>query len=148
MIFVDSDIFVVDLRYKRDEKYKENKQFLDKVIRENLLTTSIYNILEVCGILSFNLNEQQLLDLYYHFPRKYNLQGMPHLDQAASLPSFRLSSIIQVMSLKASLGDTLIICSILEKINQIDYFISWNANHFAGRIPKPTMTPVEYLKDS
>ena len=89
MIFVDSDIFVIDLRYQRDEKYKDNKQFLNKVIRENQITTSVFNILEVCGILSFNLNEQQLLDLYYHFPRKYNLHGMTHLDQSASLPTFR-----------------------------------------------------------
>jgi len=145
MIFVDSDIFVIDLRYQRDEKYKDNKQFLNKVIMENQITTSIYNILEVCGILSFNLNEQQLLDLYYHFPQKYNLHGMTYLDQPASLPTFRLSSIIEVMSLKASLGDTLIICSILDKIKQIDCFISWNANHFSGRIPKAALTPAEYL---
>jgi len=47
MIFADSDIFVIDLRYQRDEKYIENKQFLDKVINENLVTTSLFNILEV-----------------------------------------------------------------------------------------------------
>jgi hypothetical protein len=146
MIFADSDIFVIDLRYQRDLKYAENRQFLDHVIKGSLVTTSIFNILEVCGILSFNLNEQQLLDLYYHFPRKYNLQGITNLGQADTLPSFRLSTIIEVMSRKASLGDTMIICSVLDKIHQIDFFISWNANHFAGKISKPTLTPAEYLK--
>ncbi len=146
MIFADSDIFVIDLRYQRDLKYSENRRFLDHVIKDNLITTSIFNILEVCGILSFNLNEQQLLDLYYHFPRKYNLQSIAHLDQADPLPSFRMSSIIEVMSRKASLGDTMIICSVMEIIQQVDFFISWNANHFAGKIPKPTLTPAEYLK--
>ncbi len=146
MIFVDSDLFVIDLRYQRDVKYTVNKQLLDHLIKENLITTSIFNILEVCGILSFNLNEQQLLDLYHHFPRKYNLKDITHLNVSDALPSFRLSLIIELMSRKASLGDTLIICSVLEKINEIDCFISWNASHFAGIIPKPTLTPAEFLK--
>ena len=146
MIFVDSDIFVIDLRYQRDEKYEDNKQFIEKAIAENLITTSIFNILEVCGILSFNLNEQQLLDLYYHFPRRYNIQGMAHLERTDMLPSFRISSIMEVMSGKASLGDTMIICSVLDIINRVDCLVSWNANHFAGKIPKPTLTPAEYLK--
>ena len=47
MIFADSDIFVIDLRYQRDEKYIENKQLLDIVIKENLITASLFNILEV-----------------------------------------------------------------------------------------------------
>lgn len=145
MIFVDSDIFVIDLRYQRDDKYTTNKKFLDKVSIDGMITTSIFNILEVCGILSFNLNEQQLLDLYYHFPRKYNLQGMSQLDRAEALPSFRISTILNVMSHKASFGDTLIICAVLKVISQIDYFISWNADHFSGKITKPTLNPAEYL---
>lgn len=148
MIFVDSDIFVIDLRYQRDEKFEANKQFIKKVVPENLITTSIFNILEVCGILSFNLNEQQLLDLYYHFPRRYNIQGMVHLERTDTLPSFRISSIMEVMSCKASLGDTMVICSVLDIINQVDCLVSWNANHFADKIPKPTLTPAEYLKRS
>jgi len=146
MIFVDSDIFIIDLRYQRDNKYIKNRQFLDKVLAGNLITTSVFNVLEVCGILSFNLNDQQLLDLYYHFPQKYNLQCMHRIDHEAALPSFRLSLIIDVMSLKASFGDTLIICSVLEVINRIDCFVSWNANHFSGKIPKPTLSPAEYLE--
>ncbi len=44
MIFVDSDIFVIDLRYQRDEKYLDNKQFIEKAVAENRITTSIFNI--------------------------------------------------------------------------------------------------------
>jgi len=106
MIFADSDIFVIDLRYRRDVRYGNNRLFLDSVIEEGILTTSIFNILEVCGILSFNLNRQQLYELYFYFPQKYNLQGVAPLKTAAiaMLPSFKLSSIIDTISSKASFG--------------------------------------------
>lgn len=145
MIFVDSDVFVIDLRYQRDEKYETNKQFLNLVSAEGITTTSVFNILEVCGILSFNLNNQQLLDLYHHFPRKYNLLGMDHIKLSAALPSFPLSSVFEIMSLKSSFGDSLIICSVLEVIDQIECFVSWNADHFTGKIPRSVLTPSEYL---
>ncbi len=44
MIFVDSDIFVIDLRYQRDEKYEDNKQFIkytDQLNQLNLLSRKI-----------------------------------------------------------------------------------------------------------
>jgi hypothetical protein len=147
MIFADSDIFVIDLRYRRDVRYGNNRLFLDSVIEEGILTTSIFNILEVCGILSFNLNRQQLYELYFYFPQKYNLQGVAPLKTAAiaMLPSFKLSSIIDTISSKASFGDSLVICAVNEKKAPIDYFVSWNAGHFKGKLAVPVVTPAEYL---
>jgi len=146
MIFIDTDIFVIDLRYRRDNKFGDNKRFLDDVTGKNLSTTSVYNILEVCGILSFNLNEQQLLDLYFHFPRRYNLQGLALMKPDQRLPSFRISSIMDVINRKSSFGDALIICAAAERAKELDYFVSWNAEHFRDKLPLPVLTPAEYLK--
>lgn len=66
-VFVDSDVFVRDLRYPRDQKTAANKKFLDKMGRDFSAVTSIFNLLEICGILSFQLNEQELIDLYRDF---------------------------------------------------------------------------------
>jgi len=145
MIFIDTDVFVIDLRYRRDNKYGDNKLFLDQAASSGA-TTSCYNILEVCGILSFNLNREQLFDLYYHFPRRYNLKEISPLNPQEKLPAFSISSLMNVMSMKASFGDTMVICAAKELGARLDCFVSWNAEHYSGRLEADVLTPVEYLR--
>ena len=145
MIFIDTDVFVIDLRYRRDDKYGDNELFLEQAASSGA-TTSYYNILEVCGILSFNLNKEQLFDLYYHFPRKYNLKEIRSLKPQEKLPAFSISSLMNVMGMKASFGDTLVICAAKELGERLEYFVSWNAEHFTGKLDVDALTPVEYLR--
>jgi len=145
MIFIDTDVFVIDLRYRRDEKYGDNKLFLDHAASLGA-TTSYYNILEVCGILSFNLNKKQLFDLYHHFPRRYNLKDIRPLKPDELLPAYSISSLLNVISAKASFGDTLVICAAKELKERLKYFISWNAEHFKGKLDVDVLTPAEYLR--
>ena len=49
MDLLDSDIFVLDLRFPNDPRYSTNKLFLEA--REVQRATTIYNLLEVCGLL-------------------------------------------------------------------------------------------------
>jgi len=58
-----SDIFVRDLRFLRDRDYGANRRFLEALRTAKNGVTTLYNLLEVCGILSFNLNSQQLKEL-------------------------------------------------------------------------------------
>ncbi len=46
MIFLDSDLFLIDLRYRRDQKYNENAAFLSRLKESRLLAvTSLFNLL-------------------------------------------------------------------------------------------------------
>lgn len=47
MDLLDSDIFVLDLRYPTDPRQAINKRLLQS--RETERATTIFNILEVCG---------------------------------------------------------------------------------------------------
>ena len=145
MIFIDTDVFLIDLRYRRDERYSDNRLFLDQAASSGA-TTSYYNILEICGILSFNLNKEQLFDLYYHFPRRNNLKEIRPLKPNELLPAFSISTLMNVMSLKASFGDTLVICAAKNLGERLDYFVSWNAEHFIDKLDVDVLTPVEYLR--
>ena len=145
MIFIDTDVFVIDLRYRRDDNYDDNKLFLSKAASSGA-TTSYYNILEVCGILSFNLNKKQLLDLYHHFPRRYNLKNIRPLKPNELLPAFSIAALMNVMSMKASFGDTLVICAAKNLGERLEYFVSWNAEHFTGKLDVDVLTPVDYLR--
>lgn len=145
MIFIDTDIFIIDLRYKNDQKYDYNRLFLEKA-RDQKATTSIFNILEVCGILSHNLNRKQLYELYFYFPRRYNLTISYHADLSQRLPSYPIGYILDVMAKKSGLGDSLITCYINSVTADLSHFISWNARHFENRLSIPALTPNDALE--
>ena len=75
LILIDTNIFVIDLRYKRDTNFKLNQSFLSSVAHSRSGFTTIVNLLELCGILSFNLNQDQLLDLWTYFQDRYKIDG-------------------------------------------------------------------------
>jgi predicted nucleic acid-binding protein len=77
MIFVDSDVFLIDLRYRRDRRFPENREFLERLRETGRGVTTIFNLLEICGVLSFNLNRQQLWELFHYFPRRYGMRVLP-----------------------------------------------------------------------
>ncbi|MDL1956278.1 MAG: hypothetical protein LWW95_04390 [Candidatus Desulfofervidus auxilii] len=52
MIFIDSDVFLIDLRYRRDPKFNDNQIFLQNIKNLGNGVTTIFNLLEICGILS------------------------------------------------------------------------------------------------
>ena len=147
MIFIDTDVFVIDLRYQRDKKYSDNRSFIEEAVKTEA-TTSYYNILEVCGILSFNLNQKQLYELYYYFPRRYNLKNITPLKPHELMSAFPISSLLDVMSMKASFGDTLVICAARDLEERLDCFVSWNADHFKGKLKADVLTPAEYLSSA
>lgn len=71
MIFVDSNLFVIDLRYRDDPNYRVNRRALDRLAEGGQGMTSVLNLLEVCGILSFNLFASALHGPYLHVARRY-----------------------------------------------------------------------------
>ena len=53
MIFVDSNLFVIDLRYASDATYRINRRALDRVGRRTSGITSVLNVL-LTAFLSWN----------------------------------------------------------------------------------------------
>lgn len=146
MIFLDSDVFLIDLRYRRDRRFADNDAFLAELRKSGRqAVTSIFNILEVCGVLSFNLNERQLAELYRYLPVHYSLRVYPGWQPDTSLPRFTARRILEVMGKKASLGDALVISAVLDMGLAVSYYVSWNARHFAQHLPVPAVTPAEAL---
>lgn len=147
MIFIDTDVFVIDLRYQKDEKYTVNKDFLDKVRLSNMATTSVYNLLEICGILSFNLSQQQLYELYSYLPQRYNLKLTHTIHPKQQLPAITQGHVLEIMGRKASFGDSLIISAAKNISAQLTSFVSWNARHFEQHLSVPAITPPAFLAD-
>ncbi len=104
----------------------------------------MFNLLEVVGLLSFNLNEQQLLDFYVHFPRRYKVRVLPYQDPRQRFPGLRLGEVLRVMQKRAAFGDALIAAQVNRLHPELDAFVTWNDEHFRGRLAVPVFTPATF----
>ena len=133
MILVDSDVFLIDLRYQRDQRFAENRAFLDRLAISGQGATTIYNLLEVCGVLSFNLNRPQLRELYTHFARRFHIRVVPNAEPRQRMPSFRVGDILSIVERRVSFGDALVFALLEAQRAEDTTFVTWNARHFRGR---------------
>ncbi|MFQ5738323.1 MAG: hypothetical protein ACE5JX_04880 [Acidobacteriota bacterium] len=145
LAFLDTNLFVIDLRYKRDANYGANLKCLATIRRHHQAITSIFNLLELCGILSFNLNRQQLMEFYHFFPQRYKLRVLPYSDPSLALPPFEVDEILRIILNKASFGDAMIVASVRRYLPQIDFLVSWDAKHFKNQLVTNVLTPIEFL---
>lgn len=148
LILVDTNVFVIDLRYSRDQHYAANRRFLRKLAQAGRGATTIFNVLEVCGILSFNLNSQQLQELFHHFSQKYRVQVLPFADLDRSLPVLTGADLFGYLKQKASFGDALLMATIATHVPDATHFISWDTAHFRGKLSISVLTPNEFLRSS
>ena len=144
-VFIDTNIFVIDLRYKDDVNFKINRSFLDLIAVKGRGVTSIINLLELCGILSFNLNQRQITELFHYFPLRYTIDIIPSNSIDFPLPEIAVKDIMEIIYKKASFGDALIAHSIKEHLKENTVFVSWDAAHFKHLLSVKTMTPKEFL---
>lgn len=148
LIVIDTPIFVIDLRYRRDRYFAMNRSFLSRISEEGKGATTIFNLLEVCGILSFNLGERELKELFHYFAEHYKIEVLPHGSFESALPVLKTEDVFGIITRKMGFGDALIVAAIEKSIPQAGQFVSWNARHFRGRLAIPVLTPREFLDKS
>jgi len=146
MIFIDTDIFVIDLRYKRDPFFKINLEFLNYISEKRTGFTTIVNLLEICGILSFNLNEQQLIELWFYFQERYHITVLPVPDLEANFPAIQINEIFDLLKTKTSLGDALVLAVAFKYLPFISIMVTWDKDHFVSKFPGTVFTPEEFIQ--
>ena len=147
LIIIDTNIFVIDLRYKRDTNFKMNRSFLSSVAEIGSGFTTIVNLLELCGILSFNLNQDQLLDLWTYFQDRYKITVLPEPDLQSDFPHLKINRLFASLCKKTSFDDALMI-SIAEKyLSFASTLVTWDNEHFKDKFAGKVLTPDEFLVD-
>lgn len=146
-VFIDTDVFVRNLRYRDDKNTIENDRFLDLVKDKELLGfTSIYNLLELCGILSFNLSPKSLLHLYGGFKEKFQLRQILFGGFSDENLIVNINTVFAQLLKKMSFGDALIAGCVEYHGDLIEGFVSWNVKHYAGKLSVDAYTPATLLK--
>jgi len=145
MIFVDSNVFVLALRYPRDANAVDNERFLDELRTRGDGVTSVINVLETCGVLSFNLNQRQLLSLNAHFARRFAISVVPGQGTTNVTPA-TVDQLLTYIGRRMSFGDALVAHSVDMWASEAEAFVSWDARHFRGKIRVAALTPKEFLQ--
>jgi hypothetical protein len=101
--------------------------------------------MEVCGILSFNLSPQSLEELFMGFATKYNVAILFPPDDEETI-CFDPVGILETMKQKFSFGDALIAELAQRYRGRLDLFVTWNAVHFADKLPLRVATPSQIGK--
>lgn len=147
-VFLDSDIFIRDLRFKRDEHYHENANILQIVKEKRILGyTSIYNLLEICGYLSFNLDPTELKNLYSGFPGRYALTILFPDILSEQILKFNIAIVFSYIEKKMALSDSIVSDVADMHRNGLDIFITWNAKHFKDKLSIRVLSPNDFLEE-
>ena len=146
LVLVDTNIFVIDLRYKRDVSYRNNRTFLDYIGERRTGFTTIVNLLEICGILSFNLNERQLTELWFYFQDNYQVTVLPSPDLEKDFPNIETKMVFDVLKNRASLGDALVVVVAQKHLPFISTMVTWDTIPFKKIFPGTVLTPDEFLQ--
>lgn len=148
VILVDTNVFVIDLRYKRDRLHGANRRFLDRLAADGSGATTLFNLLELAGILSFNLNEQQVLDLIALFPSHYGVAVLPPVDLAGTLPRLEVGALARRIARRCAFGDAMIIEAAERVSPPGSRFVTWDAEHFQGRTSLTVVKPDRALRNT
>ena len=146
LVLIDTNIFVIDLLYKRDVYFTTNRTFLDYMAKKRTGFTTIVNLLELCGILSFNLNEKQLNELWFYFQDRYQLSVLPAPSLETNFPTISIKELFDLLKTKTSLGDALMVSVAKRYLGFISTMVTWDNLHFENIFPGTVLTPEEFLQ--
>jgi predicted nucleic acid-binding protein len=146
LVLIDTNVFVIDLRYKRDICFKKNRAFLANIAKKRTGFTTIVNLLELCGILSFNLNEKQLNELWFYFQDRYQVSVLPVPSLETNFPTIGIKELFDLLKTKTSLGDALMASVAKHHLTFISTMVTWDNLHFENIFPGTVLTPEEFLQ--
>ena len=146
LILFDTNVFVIDLRYKRDVSRRSNRTFLDYIGERRTGFATIANLLELCGILSFNLNKKQLTESWFYFQDKYHVTVLPSPNLETNFPNIGIKGIFDLLKNRNSLGDALVAVVAQKHLPFISTMVTWDKVHFEHILPGTVLTPDELLQ--
>jgi hypothetical protein len=149
MIVLDSDVFVIDLRYPADSRYLVNRRVLESLqLSTERLAVTCQTLLEVIGIVSFNSPAAWTGSLPAKLPIWYSVEVRPDLATHPDYASCSVAALIAIMAQRCSLGDAIVLEQMRLFVPEASLFLSWNARHFRSKLSIPAQTPEEWWQQN
>lgn len=147
MIFLDSNIFIIDRFFPNDAVYPQNRVLIDR-LPELEATLSIFTLLEICGAISFRLSPKELDSWLFQFSAVYHVTVLDPFDLESRSATDWFSKFSSRLALKISRRMTFGDALLLKEAEDYgaEALITWNTKDFAGRTNLRVVTPASFLK--
>ncbi len=149
MVVIDTDVLLLAFAFQRDARQPANTAFLDRV-RSATPATTIYNLMEILGQLSFNLSPERLDSWESWLVDAYQLTVIWPVDPDAQLAGsfFREEIFVRPYARfrahRMAFTDALVL-GVAERTPGVTQVVTWNARHFKAKSALTVLTPEEYL---
>lgn len=146
MVFLDSNIFIIDRFFPRDHNFSTNKLFLEKLESAgNRAHIPFYTLLEICGIASFNMSIEEQKKWLYSFSDIYPVEVLDPLETEAETltVSDYYTGLVPYILKKMTVGDAIFLRE--AELHNAKIIVTWNIKHFVGRSNIPVCNPGDYF---
>ncbi len=146
MVFLDSNLFIIDRFFRRDQAYRATHMFLER-LPSIAGVVPLLTLLELCGAASFRLAateaERWLHDFATVYPvRVLNPFGSGDATAAAWIGALA-DDLIQYIGRRMTFGDALLAREADRYAGEA--IVTWNIKDFAGRTAVPLYTPESFV---
>jgi hypothetical protein len=147
LVFLDSNLFIIDCLFKRDAAYPGTRALL-ALLPEVSAAVPLMTLLELCGAASFRLSREETERWLWRFVSVYPLEVLNPFGAGDGPATSWLSSytddVARYLARRMTLGDA-VLAREADRY-QADAIVTWNINDFAGRTAVSVLTPDQYVK--
>lgn len=149
MVFLDSNLFIIDRLFKRDAAYPGTRALL-ALLPEVSAAVPLITLLELCGAASFRLSREETERWLWRFVSVYPVQVLNPFGAGEGPATGWLGSyaddISRYIARRMTLGDATL-------AREADRYgaaaiVTWNIKDFAGRTAVSVLTPDQYVKSN
>ena len=145
MVFLDSNLFLIDRFFRRDVLYEPTRAFLSR-LKEIPAVLSLFTLLELCGAASFRLRPLEAGRWLHQFGTIYPVQilspfGMGD-ERAVAWMGTWTDELGIYLARRMTLGDAFLARE--ADRHAADAIVTWNLKDFEGKTTVPVFTPRTY----
>jgi hypothetical protein len=149
LVFLDSNLFLIDRLFPRDAAYPANRSLLDRLdVIDGVLP--LVTLLELCGAASFRLSEQETERWLHGFTSAYPVRILDPFgagsDPAAAWAGSWIDDLSRYVARKMTFGDA-VLAREADRYGA-EELVTWNVKDFQGRTAVPVIRPDRFRPGS
>jgi len=149
LVFLDSNLFIIDRFFRRDALYPVTHAFLAR-LPEISGAVPLMTLLELCGAASFRLSAVETERWLHQFATIYPVRVLNPFGAGDGPANAWLGAladdVIRYVARRMIFGDALLAREADRYAAQA--IVSWNIKDFAGRTAVPVVTPLTFASDA
>jgi len=145
MIAIDTDVPAIHHVFHNDPRYEATEKFLSN-IRGTTKGITIFNLLELCGIISTARQCEESARIFEQYLRSHNVTNLFPVSSSENKQAFWSDLTTECLARihrGMRLGDAVILWT-LESV-RIETFVTWNLHHFRGKTDLSIINPSDFM---